>query len=215
MYISHADLWLVTSHPLCPLLPHKASSESTHANCILLPTMQLWFVWNIWIPNAKSREKRELQEVGYISCEGVMVIAGSESVRRSQSNGGITTNVEFTTQFYNSILWVQSSSILGMVSLRVLSILHSSILSMVGSRQGANAHPHSISHPITPPRPTHSHSVSSVSSVSSVNIGVLHPLWLPQALNQALHRQCTSVGYIRSVQWPRFIPTPPHICLIL
>ena len=32
------------------------------------------------------------KEVGYISCEGVMVIAGSESVRRSQSNGGITTN---------------------------------------------------------------------------------------------------------------------------
>ena len=85
--------WLMTGHLLpCPLLPHKASSESTHANCILLPTMQLWFIWYIWIPNAKSREKREWKEVGYISCEGVMVIAGSESVKRSQSNGGITTN---------------------------------------------------------------------------------------------------------------------------
>ena len=31
------------------------------------------------------------------------------------------------------------------------------------------------------------------------------PLWLPQALNQALCRQCTCVGYVQAEQWARFI----------
>ena len=42
----------------------------------------------------------------------------------------------------------------------------------------------------------------------------LAALWLPQALNQAVRRQCTCVGYVRAKQWARLIPegkfTPAH-----
>ena len=38
-----------------------------------------------------------------------------------------------------------------------------------------------------------------------------HPLWLPQALNQALRQQCTFAGYVRSEQWARFISNQ-HLC---
>ena len=31
-------------------------------------------------------------------------------------------------------------------------------------------------------------------------------LWLPQASNQTLCRQCTCVGYVRAEHWARFIP---------